>query len=195
MADYDLSDINLPFSLDAENSALGAALLDSGVLGDLISSSLHAEHFFVQVNRRIFEVMVSMYMSNSQVDVVTVADACERHSVFNTTADARKYLADLMDRVPSVSSAVKYAEIITEKYMLRSLILASKEIIDAANNSAEPANNIVDFAEQKIYDIGAGVENKTLEHIRGIVYDRVMALNDLMKQSAANGGKPVMTGV
>lgn len=194
MADYDLTGINLPFSLDAENSALGAALLESSVLGDLIASSLHAEHFYVEVNRRIFEVMSSMYMANLQVDIVTVTDECVRHSIFDTPADARKYLADLMDKVPSVSSAVKYAGIITEKYLLRSLILASKEIIDMANNSAEPANNIVDFAEQKIYDIGAGVENKTLTHISGIIYDRVMALNDLVRESAANGGKPVMTG-
>lgn len=194
MADYDLSGINLPFSLDAENSALGAALLDSSVLGDLIASSLHAEHFFVEVNRGIFEVMSSMYMANVQVDIVTVTDACVRHSIFDTPAEARKYLADLMDRVPSVSSAVKYAGIITEKYLLRSLILASKEIIDVANNSAEPANTIVDFAEQKIYDIGAGVENKTLTHISGIIYDRVRALNDLVRESSANGGKPVMTG-
>ncbi len=194
MADYDLSGINLPFSLDAENSALGAALLDSSVLGDLIASSLHAEHFFVEVNRGIFEVMSSMYMANVQADIVTVTDACVRHSIFDTPAEARKYLADLMDKVPSVSSAVKYAGIITEKYLLRSLILASKEIIDVANNSAEPANTIVDFAEQKIYDIGAGVENKTLTHISGIIYDRVSALNDLVRESAANDGKPVMTG-
>lgn len=194
MADYDLSGVNLPVSVDAENSVLGAVLIESSVLGDIISSSLHPEHFFVEINRGIFEVMMSMYMSNGQIDIVTVADACERHNIFSTTAEARKYLADLMDRVPSTSSAVKYAEIITEKYMLRSLILASREIIDAANNSAEPANNIVDFAEQKIYDIGAGVENKTLTHISGIIYDRVRALNDLVKESAANGGKPVMTG-
>ena len=194
MAEYDLSGINLPFSLDAENSALGAALLDGGVLGDLIASSLHAEHFFVDVNRRIFEIMVSMYMANNQVDIVTMTDACSRHGIFETTAEARKYLADLIERVPSVSSAVKYAKIITEKYLLRSLILASKEIIDVANNSAEPANTIVDFAEQKIYDIGAGVESKTLTHISGIVYDRVRALSDLMRESSANGGKPVMTG-
>lgn len=195
MADVDLAGINLPFSLEAENSVLGAALLDGSALGDIIASALHAEHFYVDVNRRIFEVMVSMYMSNDQVDIVTMTDACVRHSIFDTAGDARKYLADLIDKVPSVSSAVKYANIIVEKYMLRSLILASKEIIDVANNSAEPANNIVDFAEQKIYDIGAGVENKTLTHISGIIYDRVRALNDLVTESAANGGKLVMTGI
>ena len=195
MADYDLSDISLPVHPEAENNVIGAVLIDSGVLGDLIFKNLHAEHFYIDVNRRIFEVMVSMYMSNSRIDIVTMIDACVRHSIFDSQAAAKTHLSGLMERVTSVSAALKYAEIIIDKYLLRRLISAGKEIIDAANNSPEPANTIVDLAEQKIYDIGAGAENKTLTHIRGIIYDRVRALNDLVQESAANGGKPVMTGI
>lgn len=194
MADYDISDINLPVHPEAENSVIGAVLLDGGILGDLIFKNLHAEHFYIDVNRRIYEIMVSMYMSNSRVDIVTVIDECVRHSIFDSQAAAKTHLSGLMERVSSVSAAVKYAEIIIDKYLLRKLIVAGKEIIDAANNSPEPANNIVDLAEQKIYDIGAGAKNNTLTHIRGIIYDRVRALNDLVQESAANGGKPVMSG-
>ena len=194
MADYDLSDVALPVNVDAERSVLGAVLINSEILGDLITASLCADHFFVEVNRGIYEVMSSIYMANGKVDIITVADACERHSIFGSIGEAKTYLADLMDKVLSVSSAKKHAEMIIEKYLLRSLILASKEIIDAANNSAEPVNNILDLAEQKIYDIGAGAENKKLTHISGIIYDRVRALDELMRESAANGGKPVMTG-
>ena len=100
-----------------------------------------------------------------------------------------------MEAVPSVSSIAKYAGIVTEKYLLRSLIIASKEIIDAASTGAENANDIVDYAEQRIYDIRAGVENKSLTHISGIVFDRVKALNELVKVTAANGGQPVMSGL
>lgn len=195
MAEYDLSDVNLPFSLEAENSVLGAVLVDGSRLGDVIAASLHPEHFYVEKNKRLFEIMSSMYMSNTKVDIVTLTDAAVRHSVFETASEARTYLTGLMEAVPSVSMAVKYAQITTDRYLLRSLILASKEIIDTANNSAEPANNILDFAEQKIYDIGAGVENKALTPISSIIYDRVSALSALKTETEQNGGTPVLAGI
>lgn len=194
MADYDLSGVNLPYNPDAEQSVLGCVLLDGGVLGEIVGT-LHPEHFYAQLNRDIFAVMTQMYMTSERIDVVTVLDACMRQSVFESADDAKKYLATVMEAVPSVSSIAKYAGIVTEKYLLRSLIIASKEIIDAASAGAENANDIVDYAEQRIYDIRAGVENKSLTHISGIVFDRVKALNELVKVTAANGGQPVMSGL
>ena len=194
MADYDLSGVNLPYNPDAEQSVLGCVLLDGGVLGEIVGT-LHPEHFYAQMNRDIFAVMTQMYMTSERIDVVTVLDACMRQGVFESADDAKKYLATVMEAVPSVSSIAKYAGIVTEKYLLRSLILASKEIIDAASAGAENANDIVDYAEQRIYDIRAGVENKSLTHISGIVFDRVKALNELVKVTAANGGQPVMSGL
>ena len=194
MADYDLTGINLPFSPDAEQSVIGAVLLDGNVLGDIITT-LHPEHFYADVNRSVFEVLASMFMASEKIDILTVLDACVRHGVFENAAEARRYLGDAMNSVPSVSTAPKYADIVTEKYMLRSLIFASKEIIDAVNSGGETADNIVDFAEHKIYDIRSGVENTGLTSIRGIVYDRVKMLNDLVRDYNANGGKPVMSGL
>ena len=194
MADYDLSGVNLPYNPDAEQSVLGCVLLDGGVLGEIVGT-LHPEHFYAQLNRDIFAVMTQMYMTSERIDVVTVLDACMRQGVFESADDAKKYLTAVMEAVPSVSSIAKYAGIVTEKYLLRSLIIASKEIIDAASAGAENANDIVDYAEQRIYDIRAGVENKSLTHISGIVFDRVKALNELVKVTAANGGQPVMSGL
>lgn len=194
MANYDLSGVNLPYNPDAEQSVLGCILMDGSALGEVIAT-LHPEHFYAQLNRDIFAVMTQMYMTSEQIDVVTVLDACMRQGVFESADDAKKYLAAVIEAVPSVSSITKYAGIVTEKYMLRSLIIASKEIIDAATTGSENANDIVDFAEQRIYNIRAGVENKSLTHISGIVFDRVKALNELVKQTAANGGQPVMSGL
>ncbi len=194
MADYDLSGVNLPYSPEAEQSVLGAVLIDGEMLAEVVGT-LHPEHFYAQLNHDIFTVMTQMYMTNERIDIVTVKDACMRQNVFESDDDARKYLVLVMDACPSVSAITKYAEIVTQKYLLRSLISASKEIIDAATAGAENADNIVDFAEKKIYDIRAGVENNTLTHISGIVYDRVKALNELVRLAKANGGQPVMSGL
>ncbi len=196
MPDSDYSGINLPFSLEAEQSVIGAILTNGELIGEVITS-LHPEHFYADVNRSIYEILSSMFMASEKIDIVTVVEACQRHSVFKTAEEAKKYLIDAIQAVPSVTenAAAKYAAIVTEKYVLRRLIFASKEIIDAANNSSDSADNIVDFAEQKIYDIRSGSENTSLTHIGKILYGRVKVLDELINQSRLNNGKPVMTGL
>lgn len=196
-AEYDLSGVNLPFSKTAEENVIGAVLLDgkSVILGDMIAASLSPEQFYINLNRRIFELMNSAFMLSRTVDVTTITEACVRHGVFESEAEAQKYLLRLASECPSVTAGITYAKLVTENYLKRALILAAKEIIDVASGSGDDAHNILDYAEQKIYDIGAGVENKSLTKIQGIIYDRVKALNELVNESKANGGKPVMTGI
>ncbi len=193
MAGYDLSGMNLPFSLSAEQSVLGAILMDGNAINDVLGT-LHPEHFYVEQNRSIFSVMLQMSMSSQTIDIVTVLENVMRQAVFETSEQAKEYLGQLMQAVPSISAVEKYAAIVRDKYILRSLIFAAKDIMDMANAGAEDVNELVDLAEQKIFEIRSSDDNKDLTHISGIVYDRLNALNDLVKSAAANGGQPVMTG-
>ena len=193
MAGYDLSGMNLPFSLDAEQSILGAILLDGKMITEVLGV-LHPEDFHIEINRGIYSVMVQMSMSSQTIDIVTVLDNVMRQGVFETSEDAKKYLGNLMESCPSVSSIEKYAEIVRDKATLRNLIIAAKEIMDAANEGAEDVSTIVDLAEQKIFDVKRGEESKSLTHISDVVYDRLKALNEIALAAKANGGQPVMTG-
>lgn len=193
MPGYDLSGMNLPFSLEAEQSVLGAILMKGDAITEVIGT-LHPEHFYVEQNRGIYAVMLQMNMSSQTIDIVTVLENVMRQGVFETSEQAKEYLGRLMQAVPSISSIEKYAEFVKEKYILRSLIFAAKEIMDAANQGTEDVNALVDLAEQKIFEIRSGDESKELTHISGVVYDRLNALNDLVRSAAANGGQPVMTG-
>lgn len=196
-AEYDLSGVNLPFSKVAEENVIGAVLIDakSEILGDMIAASLSPEHFYITLNRRIFELMNSAFLLSHPVDIATMTEACVRHGVFEDEAQAQQYLRRLADECPSVKAGITYAKLVTEDYIKRALIQASKDIIDTASGSSDDAQSVLDYAEQKIYDIGAGVENKSLTKIQGIIYDRLKALNELVNETKANGGKPVMSGI
>ena len=78
---YDLSEEKLPFSLDAEQSILGAIILDGERITDVIGS-LHPEHFYVGLNRDIYSVLVQMSMSSQAIDIVTVLDNVMRQGLF-----------------------------------------------------------------------------------------------------------------
>ncbi len=193
MAEYDLSGINIPYNLDAEQSVLGAVLMDGDTMSEL-ATTLQPDYFYVSINREVYGVMLNMFLAGDRIDVVTVLEAVMRQGIFETSEQAKEYLTRIMTAVPSISSIGKYAAIVADKYMTRSLIFAAKEIIDAANEGAEDANTLIDFAEQKIFDIRSGAEIKGLTHISGIVLDRINALNDIHKQAKATG-TPTITGL
>ncbi len=190
MAEYDLSGVNIPYNLDAEQSVLGTVLMDGEAMSEL-ATILQPDHFYVAVNKAVYGVMLNMFITGERIDVVTVLEACMRQGIFETNEQAKEYLTRIMTAVPSISSVSKYAQIVVEKYMVRSLIFAAKEIIDNANEGAEDANTLIDFAEQKIFDIRSGAEIKGLTHISGIVLDRINALNDLYKQAKSGGGASI----
>lgn len=194
MADFDAAGLTLPYNPEAEQSVIGALLIDSELIGDVVQL-IHPEHFYADVNKGVYQTIFNLFSHGEKVDIVTVINECVMQSVFENDAAAKNYLVAAMKGVPSPKSIMKYAAIVIDKYLLRSLILASKDIIDAAANGAEPAESVMDFAEQKIFNIREGVENKTLVPLSSIVYDQLKAFCDLVTQSRENGGKPIMSGL
>ena len=197
MASADFEGINLPCNIGAEKSVLGCVFSDNnrkGVLGEVISS-LRAEHFYLELHSAIYSVMTRLYMAGSRLDAVVILNECIRDGIFEGEAEAAACAKELMDEAPSSSAISEYARIVVEKSMLRSLILAAKDIIRTASAESDSAEKVMDFAEHKIYDIRAGEEDRSLTHISGIVFDRIKDLTEMAKESAKNGGKPVMKGL
>ena len=197
MSAGDFEGINLPCNVGAEKSVLGCVFADNnrkGVLGEVIST-LRAEHFYVELHSAIYGVMTRLYMAGTRLDAVVILNECIKDGIFESEEEAASCAKELMDAAPSSSAITAYAKIVVEKYMLRSLILAANDIIRTASGESESAEKVMDFAESKIYDIRAGEEDRSLTHISGVVFDRIKDLTDMAKESARNGGKPVMKGL
>lgn len=194
MADFDLAGAVPPYNPEAEQSVIGSMLIDSELIGDVVQR-IHPEHFYVDANRGVYEAIFDLFTHGERVDIITVSDKCVMQSVFENSAAAKNYLASIMRGVPSPSTVMQYAEIVIDKYLLRRLIHASRDIIANATNGAESAETIVDYAEQKIFDIREGVDNKTLVPLNSILYDQLKVFIDLVTESMQNGGKPIMSGL
>lgn len=197
MSAADFEGINLPCNIGAEKSVLGCVFADNnrkGVLSEVISS-LRAEHFYVELHSGIYGVMSRLYLSGTRLDAVVILNECIKDGIFESEADAASCAKELMDAAPSSSAITAYAKIVIEKYMLRSLILAANDIIRTASAESDAAEKVMDFAERKIYDIRAGEEDRSLTHISGVVFERIKDLTELAKESAKNGGKPVLKGL
>ena len=153
MAEMELAGVNLPYSLDAEQSVLGAILLDGNANMPKASAKLHPEHFYVKVHTDIYTVMMQMFAASDNIDVVTVLENCMKNNVFESQEEGRNYLVKLMETVPSISSVDRYIEIVEDKYTRRLLISIAGDILENANEGQTDTAALLELAEKREYTI------------------------------------------
>ena len=174
-----------PHDLDAEQSVLGSILIDSRCITDVIGV-VQPEDFYLQQNREIFEVIYSMFNLAQAIDPVTVLDKMREAGVYHD--NSRDYIMQLMEITPTAANAVRYASIVREKAMLRSLSQAGVDITEMVQEQVGTPAEMLESAEKKIYALRKGDRRDSLEHIGTIlhkVYDR---LNELAQSDSAIPG-------
>lgn len=169
---------SLPFSLEAEQSVLGAVLLDFSCISDLLDT-IKPDSFYRKIHKEIFSVMLKMFTSGTTADFVTILEEVKRIKIFQSDEDAKVYLTSLVQIVPSTANVRSYAKIVQDKYYLRSLISAAHDMMSDASDSKDTPQNVIDSAEQRIFEIRQGKDSKGLTRIDEIMleaYDRLQKL-------------------
>ncbi len=175
----ELAGRELPYNLEAEQTVLGALLLNPDTLPTVIAH-LKPESFYREQHREIYSIILRMFSNGAAADIITVMNEAVAQGVFETTAMAKTYLKGIMDGVPSVANVASYCKIVEDKYLTRALISASRDIIEAATDGGENATTLLDLAEQKIYDIRQGRDVEGLTRLSEIIvsaYDRIQKLS------------------
>ena len=175
MADTAVYDANLPFNIDAEQVVLGSVIIDPELLSK-VSDRLTPEHFHIKMHNGIYSVIQMLFVSGQEINIVTVTEGCVRKGVFESQDAARTYLFKLTDFTIEKSSIETYANTLCEKYLMRQLIIASKDIYDLAMAGTEEPNHLLDYAEKKIYDIRNEKDIKGLTHIGPVVRETLVEL-------------------
>ncbi len=145
----------LPYSTEAEQAALGCAILDADCLG-IVIEKLTEESFYIPLHRRIFAVLKAGFDAGKRrMDFIMVMNELGS-SVDMASEELKSYLLRICQIVPTMSNLNSYVRIIVDKYYMRSLYAASKDTIDAISEGVDGADSILERAEQRIYDIRQG---------------------------------------
>lgn len=185
--------LHMPYSPEAEQAVLGAMILDSSVFDKVVDYIKSPDYFYVALHKMIFAQMQEMINFGAAIDFVTLLERLKQNKAFDE-ATGKTYLMDLVNNCPSISNAEAYAKVIADKYNIRRLITASREIIDDASAGNDDPTVLIDSAEQKIFDIRQGNEKSGLERINSVIlqtFDRLDALNSETDDSL----KPIPTGI
>jgi replicative DNA helicase len=140
-----------PQNLEAEESVLGAILLDNEAINGVIEI-LSPEDFYRDAHRRIYRAMVDLADHNQPVDAITLTDALRRLGALEEVGGPSA-IAELAARVPTAANATHYARIVREKAVLRSLASVATEIAGSAYEARTDADEFLDEAEHKIFEI------------------------------------------
>lgn len=178
-----------PQDLDAERSVLGAILLSSDIIDDVLLNC-RADDFYSDANKTIFTVIRDMYDQGARgIDILTVKRELEARERFEEVGGAA-YLAQLVEAVPFTEHATYYAKIVKDKHTLRRVIEACRETLGEAYSSIGETDDLVSQAERRIYAIaedGDAVESITMDSILDRTFDRIYARLD---QEGETSGVP-----
>ena len=174
-----------PQSLDAEQSVLGSILIDSRCVADIIGI-LKPEDFFLPQNREIYETVYTMFNFSESIDPVTVLEKMRQLGVYHD--NTRDYVQQLMEITPTAANAVRYANIVKDKAMLRGLADASAEISDLVYDQVGTPAEILESAEKKIYSLRKGETGDSLEHVGTTLLKVFDTLTELSQSDSAIPG-------
>lgn len=184
----DVLDRKLPFSLVAEQSLLGAVLIDPesfNQIADMVTSN----DFYLEEHRQIFMAMHELFLTSSQIDVVTLIDMLVQKGVYSKSG-GEQYIRTVVEVVPNALNIKDYARIVKDKSVLRQLITASEEVAEMAYSEQDDVAHILDSAENKIFAIAQGKDTKNFRHIRDVLNDVYNHLHELNTNKDAAQGTP-----
>jgi len=163
-----------PQSIEAEQSVLGAVLIDRDAIIE-IAEFLKAEDFYRQAHGRIYSVMLDLSERREPIDIVTVSEALERSGDLEAIG-GRAYLGTLTNQTPTAVHAAQYARIVERKSLLRNLIGAAGKIAGIGYEDPAEVQEAIDRAESELFAVSQrriGASFSPLKTLLHDAYDRL----------------------
>lgn len=141
-----------PQSLESERALLGALLLKPDAIHD-VSDLISADSFYAEKHRIIFGAMRELSERGDPIDQLSLTARLQDQGLLER-AGGRSYLAELAGAAPAPGNFAHYAELVSRKFLMRSLIDAAYSITESAFDEARETMEVLDEAEKAIYAIG-----------------------------------------
>ena len=177
----------VPYSGEAEQSILGAMLIDPACIPDVVNS-VSASEFYIEANREIFETIFSMFARGQQVDPVTVLGEMEVRGVRKDTS--QRYLRELMDVTPTAANVLQYCRIVRDRALLRNLGAAAGQISDLVYSGAAESEQALELAEKSIYALRRDSSGGGLVKLTEVMQDVMHGISEMYRNGGALPGIP-----
>jgi replicative DNA helicase len=175
-----------PHSLEAEESVLGAVLLDSNALPKAMEI-LNEEHFYQAANQKIFRAIVNLFNKNITSDLVTVTDWLKQNKMLDEVGGP-EYLSNLVANMLTTANVEHHARVVLDKAIKRNVIHVSMELLKNSFEDNQTAAELVDYAQNTVFQIKEKGLRKKPVSIRGYI-------TKIIETAESMRGARMVTGV
>ncbi len=189
MTPPDFSDPRLPpQNLEAEQSVLGAILLDNASLAKAMEV-LSEEDFYRTAHRRVYMGMLDLSEHGEVIDQITLTEHLKTKGELEAVGGAA-YLAELVQIIPTAANIRYHCKIVREKALLRNLISTSTEVIARGYEGAIQADDLLDFAERSVFSLAQGKLGRSFTPLGHIIKESLDLVDRLSKRQERVTGIP-----
>ena len=174
-----------PQAIDLEEAVLGAMLIDKKGVDEVIDI-LQKDAFYKESHQNIFEAIYSLFQSSEPIDLLTVSAMLRKMGVLERVG-GDFYLVQLSKKVSTSANIEFHARIILQKFIQRSLIRISNEIIENSFKDSVDVFDLLDEAESKLYDITQGNIKKSSETAQSLVIQAKKRIEDISNKDGLSG--------
>ena len=174
----------MPFSDEAERSVLSSVLIDAAVAQEIIPT-MTEEDFFSARNRLVFRAIKELYDAMAPIDLTSVSDRLEVGGHLDDVGGA-DYIIELASFVPSAANGEYYADIVKRDALTRKVISSANDIAKYAYSS-ETGIDALNYAEQTVFAIAEGREDKSLLKATTAVQAALNGIQDAQKGLVPSG--------
>ncbi|MBM4160290.1 MAG: replicative DNA helicase [Ignavibacteria bacterium] len=177
-----------PQAVDVEMAVLGAMLLEKGAIAKVIEI-LDDSSFYKPAHQRIFVAMIALFERSEPVDLITLIEELRRRGELEKIG-GEYYLTELTTRVTTAANVEYHSHIVLEKALMRQLIASSSEVATRAYNVTEDALDLLDEAEQKIFQISEQRMKKSFVSMNTAVHSTMELLESIHGKHSGVTGVP-----
>ena len=178
-----------PYDNDAEMGVLGAMLLSPTTVIDILDI-LTPEDFYRPSHQLIFQAIIDLFSDNRDIDPVIVSGRLDRTNDLDRVGGGA-YLHDLIQSVPTAANARYYAEIVSEKAVLRRLVDAGTRVVQLGYEGDEGADidAVIDRAQQEVFAVSQKNQSEDYAVLADIL-DETMAELEMLNDGGIATGIP-----
>ena len=170
----------MPSAPEAEASLLGTMMVYPNAARTGMEEGLSEDDFFVDVNRRIFTAVSSLYHEGSPVDLTTVSTRLKDMGQLELVGGFA-YLTSLTDAAVTSHNTKHYVALIHDKAVLRKLIETAQTIVEEGTSGQADINEYLDQSEKAILDVSRSrrvSEFKGSPELMTSVLDMIQKMSD-----------------
>ena len=149
-----------PQNIQAEEVVLGGILLDPDAIGR-IADLIKPESFYINAHKEIYKTALMLHAQGKPTDLTSMSAWLADNGVLEKIGGNNK-LVELVENVSSTASIEQVANLISDKFIRRQLIRSGNEVVQLGFDNTQKTNEVLDKAEQKIFEISQEKPTKGL---------------------------------